>query len=366
MSVVNERVRPPRPAPSLLILGAAVALLCVALVTWSKWWPYVFRTMDIAATGAVGDPILAGAAGGAAGTHPIAAGWDFAVTYTLAVWKALLTGLVIAAAIDALLPRAWLLRLMGDGRRPLRSTLTGALLGLPTMMCTCCAVPVTAAMRRRGVPAAAAFGFWTANPMLNPAVLVFCLLVLPWEWTAVRFAAGVAMVLCVAAVFARSRESVPEPDGTARGAALPATPAGEPGPASAADALRRFARTFTRMALILIPEYLGIMFLIGVAQTWVSPADWGAWAAGAVVLAALAGALLAVPTAAEIPVAQGLYHAGAGLGVVGALLVTLPALSLPALIMLRRAVRPRELLLLSAAVVAVGIASGGALALLAG
>ena len=33
---------------------------------------------------------------------------DFTVAYTLAVWKALIVGLLIAAAVDALLPKRWL------------------------------------------------------------------------------------------------------------------------------------------------------------------------------------------------------------------------------------------------------------------
>lgn len=54
-----------------------------------------------------------------------------------------------------------------------RESLRATALGLPTMMCTCCTAPVVVGRRRAGTSATA---FWLANPVLNPAVLVFALL----------------------------------------------------------------------------------------------------------------------------------------------------------------------------------------------
>jgi uncharacterized membrane protein YraQ (UPF0718 family) len=56
-----------------------------------------------------------------------------------------------------------------------------------------------------------------------------------------------------------------------------------------------------------------------------------------VVIAAVFGTLLVIPTAGEIPILQGLVIAGVAAGPIGALLITLPAVSLPGIAMVGRA-----------------------------
>ncbi len=56
-----------------------------------------------------------------------------------------------------------------------------------------------------------------------------------------------------------------------------------------------------------------------------------------VVAMAVAGCLFVIPTAAEIPIVQTMMLAGMGTAPALALLMTLPAVSLPSLIMLRKA-----------------------------
>ncbi len=56
-----------------------------------------------------------------------------------------------------------------------------------------------------------------------------------------------------------------------------------------------------------------------------------------VIAMAVAGCLFVIPTAAEIPIVQTMMLAGMGIAPALALLMTLPAVSLPSLIMLRKA-----------------------------
>lgn len=67
-------------------------------------------------------------------------------------------------------PRDWLLRTLGQSR--FQGTLLGAIFSLPGMMCTCCAAPVAAGMRKQQVSMGGALAFWMGNPLLNPATLV--------------------------------------------------------------------------------------------------------------------------------------------------------------------------------------------------
>jgi uncharacterized protein len=63
----------------------------------------------------------------------------------------------------------------------------------------------------------------------------------------------------------------------------------------------------------------------------------------------------AIPTGGEIPVLLALTSLGAGTGMVGALLVTLPALSLPSMVMVGRALSPRVTAAMAGAVVVGGL-----------
>jgi uncharacterized membrane protein YraQ (UPF0718 family) len=107
-----------------------------------------------------------------------------------------------------------------------------------------------------------------------------------------------------------------------------------------------------------------VVLLIGGLRGRLFPAgdQLAAWGVLGVVLFAVAGALFVIPTAGEIPIILGLLAAGLGTGPVGALLITLPALSLPSLVMVGRSFSVRTLAALFGAVVALGVASGTVLA----
>jgi uncharacterized membrane protein YraQ (UPF0718 family) len=75
----------------------------------------------------------------------------------------------------------------------------------------------------------------------------------------------------------------------------------------------------------------------------------------AIVLFAIAGMLFVIPTAAEIPIIQGLLLAGLPIAPAAALLITLPAVSLPSLVMVARAFSMRATLAFAGLVVLVGV-----------
>ena len=47
------------------------------------------------------------------------------------------------------------------------------LMGVPTMMCTCCTAPVAVGLKRSGASTRSVVSFFLANPLLNPATLIF-------------------------------------------------------------------------------------------------------------------------------------------------------------------------------------------------
>lgn len=174
---------------------------------------------------------------------------SFTSAYVLAVWKALVAALLISAALQSLVPRAWLLRAL-NRRDRVSSALAGGLYSTPSMMCTCCTAPVASALRRSGVPTAGVVAYWLGNPLLNPAVLVFLLFVAPWQWTVTRLVDTANL----------TGADEPEPVGTDWLAAAPA----------------RFGRALLRLSIVLVGRAFGCGTTAGTAAVVVAGGVLGA------------------------------------------------------------------------------------------
>ncbi len=234
--------------------------------------------------------------------------------------------------------------------------MAGGVASLPGMMCTCCTAPLAVTLRRAGVPLPAALAFWLGNPVLNPAVLVFLALLAPPSWVLVRVGVGLLLVVgfsaLVGVVVARRGD---------RDAELPAAQdavraADEP--FVWREVPRRLLVRFARLAVVLVPEYVLIVFVIGLVGAPLGNL-LGEGGALAVLLAALIGVVLVLPTAGEIPILLGLAAAGATGGVLGALLIVLPAVSLPSAIMVGRALGWKATAATAGATVVAGLLAGG-------
>ncbi|GAA1508668.1 permease [Brevibacterium permense] len=339
-------------------LGAAdwiglvvLAVLLVVGLSWSKWLPYWDKAWTMSRTSLWDGTPLFDAAGD---TVSLSGAWDFTLVYFTAVWKALLVALLVAAAIDALVPRDWLLKLL-NRRSHTGQSLVGAALSMPSMMCTCCAAPVAAGLRDSGVRRSAALAYWVGNPLLNPAVIIFLALVLPWQYMAVRIVFALLVAVGAAALIGRWVNG-------------PAEAAPEPAPASASllSLPMRYLRSLARFALILVPEHLALVFVIGLIAPWLTgvfglEAQLGA---GAVLIVAVVATLLVIPTGGEIPIILTLVPLGVGAGVTGALLIALPALSIPSMVMVGKAMGWKTTAAMGAAVAVAAVLAGGALSLL--
>lgn len=328
--------------PALFFLVVIVGLWYV------KWQPYYGKAFTAAETHSIGQSILA-----RADANPWQAAWDYAMVYFIAVWKAAVLGILLGSLIQVLIPRDWLLRTLGQSR--FRGTLFGILFSLPGMMCTCCAAPVAAGMRRQQVSMGGALAFWMGNPLLNPATLVFMGFVLGWHFAAIRLVAGLVMVLAIATLVQKWVKEPPQTD----------LPVGIVAPQEQGGFLVRWGKALWTLFWNTIPVYLLAVLVLGAARVWLFPHADGAidnrlmW----VIALAVAGCLFVIPTAAEIPIVQTMMLAGMGTAPALALLMTLPAVSLPSLIMLHKAF-PAKALWLTGVLVAVSGVIVGSLALL--
>lgn len=345
----------PDPRRTALRAGLVMLLAAVAVagVAWAKWLPYSAKIQTLASTRAWSGSAIFGEAGRSAPSlHGAATFWH---AYLISVWRAALVAVVIAVILEVAVSDT---RLFGRlrGRSPLGQSALSAVAALPTMMCTCCTAPLAVALRRRGAPMGAVASYWLGNPVLNPAVLVFLALTLPWQFVAARFVWGVLLVVGSGVLVARLA-SPGSPEG-----AVPGDIAGPvPGPL-----WRRSRDAAIRYLAILIPEYLVIVLVTAWLTPWLADftgIDRTAARVG-LVLVALVGTALVVPTGGEVPVIAGLLAAGVGRDVAGVLLITLPALSLPSLVLVRRAFSLRVKGALVIAVVVAGLGAGLTLAAL--
>jgi len=124
--------------------------------------------------------------------------------------------------------------------------------------------------------------------------------------------------------------------------------------------LNRWARTLWQLFWSTIPIYVLAVLILGAARVWLFPhidmsmGNSLLW----LVILAVVGTLFVIPTAAEIPIVQTMLSLGLGVGPGVALLMTLPSISLPSLLMLRKSFDARVLVTVALLTMLVGIVSG--------
>jgi uncharacterized membrane protein YraQ (UPF0718 family) len=325
---------------------------------WSKWWPYAGKAQAAFDTRSWDlSPVLDTAAG--AGDSPrLADAWTFTLAYAAAVWKAWVAALLIAAAASALVPRRWLMSVLGRSRN--RGVVAGGVLGTVMLMCTACAAPVTASLRRDGVRGSATLAYLYANPVLNPAVLAILAFVGPWQWVTTRLLIGLVLVfgftLLIGHLTNEPMDSDFDPvDG----------PMSEAVDSSSGSAmLAAFARRFALLAVTLTPVYVVVVFVQGWFRGWAFPLAGDTTLLLALAIAVVLGTLIDLPTAGEVPVILALSAAGLGTAATGALLLTLPAISFVTMALIWRSHGTRTTALAGSAVAVAGLLGAATLTLL--
>ena len=88
-----------RTGPPGWAVAVGFTVLVVAGLVWAKWAPYWVKVPSVAGSHSLGPSILTGGAATPPGVS-LSAGLRFAGTYFLAIWPALVVGLVLAAAVQ--------------------------------------------------------------------------------------------------------------------------------------------------------------------------------------------------------------------------------------------------------------------------
>lgn len=274
----------------------------------------------------------------------------------------LLVGLVFVVGLlrTALSPER--VRTVLTGRGLVAGLVLAALLGAVTPFCSCSSIPLFIGFVAAGVPLSITLTFLIASPLVNEVAVVMLGGTFGWGVTAVYVTAGLVLALAAGAVLSRlDLERWVEPFVFSTPVAALAADGGSPSLATRVDA----ARSETIDIVGRVWPYVVVGVGLGAAiHGWV-PADFFAEYAGAdnplaVPLATLAGIPLYANAAGVIPLAEALWAKGVALGTVMAFMMSVVALSLPSLVMLRRVLR-LPLLVLFTAIIAAGIVAVGLL-----
>jgi uncharacterized protein len=248
------------------------------------------------------------------------------------------------------------------GRGLLVGLVLAALLGAVTPFCSCSSIPLFIGFVAAGVPLSITLSFLIASPLINEVAVVMLGGTFGWGVTAIYVAAG--LVLAVVAGWVLSRLDLDrwvEPFVFSTPVAALSAEGGSPTLADRIEAARAETRDIVGKVWPYVLVGVGIGALI---HGWV-PADFFARYAGsgnpfAVVVATVAGIPLYANAAGVIPLAEALWAKGVALGTVMAFMMSVVALSVPSLVMLRRVLR-MPLLVLFTAIITAGIVAVGLL-----
>ncbi len=231
-----------------------------------------------------------------------------------------------------------------------------ALLGVITPFCSCSAVPLFMGFVTAGIPLGITFAFLVSAPMVNEIALVMLFGLLGWKVALLYFVTGVSIAIGAGVILGKM-----ELDHLLEEWVLNVR-AGQSGPSSMKmswpDRIR-FGIDAVRDIVGRVWLYVVIGIAVGATIHGYVPEGYLSSLMGrdnwwSVPVSILVGVPMYANAAGVIPVVEALLGKGASLGTVIAFMMSVIALSLPEMIILRKVLKPK-LIILFAAVVATGI-----------
>jgi uncharacterized protein len=229
------------------------------------------------------------------------------------------------------------------GRREGVANVLAASLGVVTPFCSCSAVPLFIGFVQAGVPLGVTLSFLIAAPMVNEVALVLLFGLFGWRVAVLYLALGLAVAIVAGWIIGRLKMESHLEDWVREMPRLRAqTPSDQLSLADRIDAGFASVRTIVGK----VWPYVLAGIAIGAAiHGWV-PQDFMASFMGkdawwSVPLAVVLGVPMYANAAGIIPIVEALLAKGAALGTVLAFMMSVIALSLPEIVILRRVLKPR-------------------------
>ncbi len=339
--VLLDRPAGMSPRRRLTLVGAAVAWFALYQLNL-PWWDWIIY--DVA--GLDSETRLGGAV-------------HFFVYDTTKI-ALLLTGVIFVVTVLRSFMSVERTRALLGGRREGVGNVAAAGLGVVTPFCSCSAVPAFIGFVAAGVPLGVTMSFLIASPLVNEVAIVLLLGLFGWKITLLYIAGGMTIAIVAGYVLGKLRlERWVEPfvfETRLRGDVIDSS-AG-----LTWDDRIAMGREEVGTILRKIWPYLLVGIALGAAiHGWV-PEEWitehassGLWG---VVVAVGLGIPLYSNAAGVLPLVETLHDKGLPMGTVLAFMMSVVALSMPEMILLRRVLK-KQLIATYVAVVGTGILATG-------
>jgi len=239
------------------------------------------------------------------------------------------------------------------------ANIIGALLGTVTPFCSCSSIPIFIGFTRAGLSSGVTFSFLISSPLVDLGSLMLLVGFFGWPIAIAYVLVGLVIAVVGGTILEVTGVGNQVKDFVKAGPSAVDIDAPE---LTRKDRLI-YARDQMWGTYKKVFWYILVGVLLGAIIHNVIPAEWVESALGGNTwYGVLVATFLGVPMYADIfgtlPVAEALYAKGAGLGTVLSFMMSVTALSLPSLVMLSKAVKPR-LLAVFIGVVVLGIIAIG-------
>ena len=234
------------------------------------------------------------------------------------------------------------------------ANITAALLGTVTPFCSCSSIPLFIGFTSAGLPLGVTFSFLISSPMVDLGSLVLLMSIFGWKVAVIYVVLGLVIAVIGGTLIEKLHleNQVEEYIRSARSLDVPQEEL------RFKDRVKYAWEQVVSTAKKVFPYVLVGVGIGAVIHNWIPEAFIVKLLGGSnplgVILAALAGVPMYADIFGTIPIAEALLAKGALLGVVLAFMMGVTTLSLPSIILLRKAVKPK-LLGIFIAICSVGI-----------
>ncbi len=218
-----------------------------------------------------------------------------------------------------------------------------ALLGTVTPFCSCSSIPLYMGFTGAGLPLGVTFSFLISSPMVDLGSLVLLMSIFGWKVAVIYVIVGLVIAVAGGTLIEKLHLEDQVEDFIRNGRRMD-TPQNE---LTKRDRLKYAWEQVAGTAKKVLPYVIAGVGIGAVIHNWI-PQEWIVRVLGTgnpfgVVLAAICGIPMYADIFGCIPIAEALVAKGAKLGVVLAFLMGVITLSLPSMIMLKKAIKSKLL-----------------------
>lgn len=230
----------------------------------------------------------------------------------------------------------------------------GALLGTVTPFCSCSSIPLFIGFTSAGLPIGVTFSFLISSPLVDLASIILLASIFNWSIALVYTAIGILLAVIGGTIISKANMEKYVADFAKK-------PLTHDVPIESLTAKERFQFSVDQVKDVFQRVWIYVLMGVGIGagiHNWI-PESFIASVLGnqnwwSVPVATLLGAPMYADIFGTLPIAEALINKGVGIGTVLAFMMSVTALSIPSLILLKKTVK-MPLLLMFTGIVTVGI-----------